>query len=320
MQSSQKRGFTLIELLVVIAIIAILAAILFPVFAQAKAAAKRTQSMSNVKQIVLGLTMYTNDSDDALPATRVVDGPNGWSDPSEWRTWKDCVLPYIKSGGRTGVDMATGNKNGLYNLRGDGGLFQDPQNSAAWSDQGGNATAGYPGDETTRFPRSYAANKDAGRNEDGPPHTNQFGVRCADTLWPEVYPDGNGGYDVYNDGGQLSRLTNPSGTAAITTTRVAYPDADSSYPASGGDGAGNGTGLPASYSQAASDGASMIPFAYFDGHAKMRNIYQTYANDDWDAMTEYNVCAAAGNSWATINGLPWAQGAVQNIRQIKEWN
>src|SRR5579862_7635804 len=67
-QSSQYRkslrGFTLIELLVVIAIIAILAAILFPVFAQAKMAAKKTVSISNMKQTTLASAMYSNDYDD----------------------------------------------------------------------------------------------------------------------------------------------------------------------------------------------------------------------------------------------------------------
>lgn len=61
-----KRAFTLIELLVVIAIIAILAAILFPVFAQAKEAAKKTQSASNLKQIDLAWLMYANDHDDQM--------------------------------------------------------------------------------------------------------------------------------------------------------------------------------------------------------------------------------------------------------------
>ena len=64
-----KKAFTLIELLVVIAIIAILAAILFPVFAQAKLAAKKAVSISNQKQQGLSLIMYAGDYDDALPVT-----------------------------------------------------------------------------------------------------------------------------------------------------------------------------------------------------------------------------------------------------------
>ncbi len=77
--SSRVAGFTLIELLVVIAIIAILAAILFPVFAQAKAAAKKAVSLSNQKQIGLAGQMYAADYDDNLPET-------GWDGPCQRRT------------------------------------------------------------------------------------------------------------------------------------------------------------------------------------------------------------------------------------------
>jgi prepilin-type N-terminal cleavage/methylation domain-containing protein/prepilin-type processing-associated H-X9-DG protein len=82
-------GFTLIELLVVIAIIAILAAILFPVFAQAKMAAKKTADLSNVKQLNLSVQMYGNDYDDTEPFCW------GWN--SEWKPWHQQVEPYVKN-------------------------------------------------------------------------------------------------------------------------------------------------------------------------------------------------------------------------------
>jgi prepilin-type N-terminal cleavage/methylation domain-containing protein len=67
MQTSRKSGFTLIELLVVIAIIAILAAILFPVFAQAREKARQITCASNMKQLGLGIIQYTQDYDEIYP-------------------------------------------------------------------------------------------------------------------------------------------------------------------------------------------------------------------------------------------------------------
>lgn len=82
-------GFTLIELLVVIAIIAILAAILFPVFARARENARRSSCQSNLKQIGLGLLQYSQDYDEITPADRSSNGA-----PT---TWQNFVQPYIKS-------------------------------------------------------------------------------------------------------------------------------------------------------------------------------------------------------------------------------
>ncbi len=67
MNSSQRRGFTLIELLVVIAIIAILAAILFPVFSKAREKARQTQCMNNQRQLAIAISMYTQEHDELLP-------------------------------------------------------------------------------------------------------------------------------------------------------------------------------------------------------------------------------------------------------------
>ena len=88
-----KRAFTLIELLVVIAIIAILAAILFPVFAQAKAAAKGSVCLSNTKQIGLAMTMYENDADDMVVPSSVQDN----AVPDGQFTWFELLQPYTKS-------------------------------------------------------------------------------------------------------------------------------------------------------------------------------------------------------------------------------
>lgn len=96
--SKQKTtGFTLIELLVVIAIIAILAAILFPVFGRARENARRSSCQSNLKQIGLGLMQYTQDYDEMLPYGWY--GPDGNdSTPNGVRyKWMDVAYPYVKS-------------------------------------------------------------------------------------------------------------------------------------------------------------------------------------------------------------------------------
>lgn len=92
LNSSRRSGFTLIELLVVIAIIAILAAILFPVFAQAREKARQTACVSNARQLSNALTMYVQDYDEQL-----FIGANGnpVGDPS--RIWTDAMYPYYKN-------------------------------------------------------------------------------------------------------------------------------------------------------------------------------------------------------------------------------
>lgn len=96
-RKASKFAFTLIELLVVIAIIAILAAILFPVFGRARENARRSSCQSNLKQIGLGIIQYAQDYDEIMPPRYNTSGiPAGW--PAGWDTsWKALVQPYIKS-------------------------------------------------------------------------------------------------------------------------------------------------------------------------------------------------------------------------------
>jgi|SwirhirootsSR2_FD_contig_81_2338178_length_1031_multi_2_in_0_out_0_1 prepilin-type N-terminal cleavage/methylation domain-containing protein len=117
-----RRGFTLIELLVVIAIIAILAAILFPVFAKARAQARKTVGISNLKQIGLGTMMYVQDYDERFPyynwgvhcCTDVGAGMYSGSDPRFGnfvnQPWCNAIQPYVKNSQ----------------------LFQDPSDKHQW--------------------------------------------------------------------------------------------------------------------------------------------------------------------------------------------
>jgi len=101
------RGFTLIELLVVIAIIAILAAILFPVFAQARSKARQASGLSNIKQMGLAILMYTQDYDEKFPRAgwecqKAGDDktmPAGSRNACAGTAWQNIVQPYVKNGG-----------------------------------------------------------------------------------------------------------------------------------------------------------------------------------------------------------------------------
>jgi prepilin-type N-terminal cleavage/methylation domain-containing protein/prepilin-type processing-associated H-X9-DG protein len=101
--SQRKRGFTLIELLVVIAIIAILAAILFPVFGRARENARRTTCQSNLKQLGLGMVMYAQDYDEIYPSAFSYNPSLGNA-----KAWDSFIQPYMS------LKVAYGKKQGFY--------------------------------------------------------------------------------------------------------------------------------------------------------------------------------------------------------------
>jgi prepilin-type N-terminal cleavage/methylation domain-containing protein/prepilin-type processing-associated H-X9-DG protein len=124
------KGFTLIELLVVIAIIAILAAILFPVFARAREKARATSCLSNVKQLALGMLMYVGDYDDCWPHAYCyrLPRPDGNEDVI---MWMNVIYPYVKNEAlyvcpsskyRKGWPQDSGHTDRIYTLNGGYGM------------------------------------------------------------------------------------------------------------------------------------------------------------------------------------------------------
>jgi prepilin-type N-terminal cleavage/methylation domain-containing protein/prepilin-type processing-associated H-X9-DG protein len=136
----KDQGFTLIELLVVIAIIAILAAILFPVFAQARERARMTGCLSNMKQMGLGLMMYVQDYDQTYPRIRF----RGYD-----YIWKNAIQPYVKN---LGVFACPGNPRS-------GTCPPDPsRNSNPGDDQTLKCAEGWASEPTHSMPISYGMN------------------------------------------------------------------------------------------------------------------------------------------------------------------
>ena len=136
----RSKGFTLIELLVVIAIIAILAAILFPVFAQARAKARQTACLSNLKQLNLGIQMYIQDYDEAFPfwawGQSYSGGADGWNGPGSKGTpnhfeslWINSIYPYVKNAG-------------VYTCPNDAGTLTPANTSVFWWESGDLVKAG----------------------------------------------------------------------------------------------------------------------------------------------------------------------------------
>lgn len=183
-----QKAFTLIELLVVIAIIAILAAILFPVFARARENARRSSCQSNLKQIGLGFAQYTQDYDEKYPGLR--QGSGGW-EPSRYSPF-DCIMPYTKSTQILNCPSASGIGPATYNTTATAeGFFALSYGTI-----------------------SYALNS-AYKNG-----TNPSGVVCQNPFSP------NGGSNDF--GAALASINAPTTTILVTDGTYAFGNEDNS--------------------------------------------------------------------------------------------
>lgn len=298
-----KRAFTLIELLVVIAIIAILAAILFPVFAQAKLQAKKAASLSNVKEVGLANLMYENDADDYFVLSSNADASQGGlitqiSNPVNGTkyhadTWVYLVQPYIKNFGIM-VDPAMGDLGSAelganasrrnqdlfpgyaYNY-----LFLSPwyncQNSLSRSE-----TAGVHPASTVMFT--------TGENYGSSRNTSGWYAANAPGAWPIVAPAPfaciwygywNGSATAWT--GNWS-VTNPTGVHYSSSTRAVQPYG----------------------------GANVV---WVDGHAKYLNDGALAAGTDYGTSTSGNASSGATilNQNNPVNYLWTLDGTLNDL-------
>jgi prepilin-type N-terminal cleavage/methylation domain-containing protein/prepilin-type processing-associated H-X9-DG protein len=242
----RKHGFTLIELLVVIAIIAILAAILFPVFAKARIRAQASACLSNEKQIGIALMSYVEDYDGRYPLSR---------NKKTGRIWKDCLVGYFS------------NETRLDNNKNASSIYFCPGNPAAWARFEGNP----PGDETGRWPRGYAYN--------GAMNYGKYLAAGANEA-AEYVPFGPG--DAKNPANTIIILETRNYQADLGPWMIdgyAAPDGSWTYPAVVYQDE-NSTLRRGCFNAH----MGRINFVYFDGHAASRKLADTLRSpQQWNA-------------------------------------
>jgi prepilin-type N-terminal cleavage/methylation domain-containing protein len=269
-----RKAFTLIELLVVIAIIAILAAILFPVFAQAKLAAKKTVALSNAKQLALAQLMYMNDYDDHLVKS-YFGFPTGYPNCNWGSTgaagyiyynWRYAIEPYDKNNG----------------------ILVDPTNPFAAQTYWQQAVTGnIPASSIVYLAENYAANDTVIGFANGPCGSAQYCPSGLDTL---------------------DQVQDVANTITLTPNRTTWNDLKFDFisvPDSGGcagswnvytynqtTGAQTGAVCPPNGQGPINANGAQGAFVWCDGHAKSMNVIATLAtnqvNFDYWGTTYYH--------------------------------
>ena len=262
-RDTHKRvpGFTLIELLVVIAIIAILAAILFPVFAQAREKARQTSCLSNLKQLTLGWVMYAQDYDEKFPQWKWDQSwANGNVMPNNNATslWCNAIFPYVKN---AQVYQCPSDARGVTVKDAFGGWFNFDDTLIGFPNGMLQAKISYGANE----PLTYLDGKQALAAADRPAET----FLIADSVTPL---SGWGGFDDYTNALKNNLPLDDRGFTEIIT-RVAFPKGSGCVGWAGDFWNG---AMPQTEYQSKMDscsrhtGGSNIGFA--DGHAKFVQI------------------------------------------------
>ncbi len=286
----KQKAFTLIELLVVIAIIAILAAILFPVFAQAKLAAKKTVALSNAKQLATANMLYQGDYDDAVVKewfgfpTGCDWGAVAWGTPGAFYSWRHAMEPYTKSKG----------------------LLQDPTNPFQAENYWTLSYDGQGVPNANRYlPSNFAVNNSVVGFANG---------ACGGPYTPS-------GLD------SLDALSDPASTILMLPSRAQWNDLKwhfGAYGFPGGVADANDTGwcitargastptCPALGNGPIHAVGKQVSFVWADGHAKARPYSQTLrandaTNDDWASNLSNN--PETGAAWTQAD----RQRAIQNL-------
>ncbi len=247
-----NRAFTLIELLVVIAIIAILAAILFPVFAQAKTAAKKATAIAHTKQLVIGVQMYMNDSNDVFPmgsgACWWVPLDGGWTldtqpyiknleilrdsmDPKSKATWPAWLQTHPN-----GINISFATNGYLANVTGEGwvlrGVMGMEQTRTQTCSDGGSVTGWMNRGVTSNSAVTNPSSTIAFAQRHGSQITFGSGLIITNNIdwdrlgWPQAIPDGsrsgnpyrvgiNGRTFVINTNNRVGSVTAPFGGIAV---------------------------------------------------------------------------------------------------------
>ena len=231
---SRKRAFTLIELLVVIAIIAILAAILFPVFAQARESARLTSCLSNMRQLGLALRMYSQDYDETYP--NIYQGWGQGTNYQEGWQWRNAIQPYTKN---KGIMKCPSNPTSDPN----GAGVLPPTSPNNWNNNG----KGYAMEPDKIMPQGYAMNAGA---------TTWVAHDDAGQTWADKSP--------LKD----AAINRPANLIAIGETTWREGDFGMDWFLDGGGQCGG----HAPYSHRALNGPSN--FVYWDGHAKAKKFAQ----------------------------------------------